>query len=311
MAPRSPNPKTSGDPDTREILAHIRRIEIKVKRRVQTSFAGAYHSIYRGRGIEFDEFKEYTPGDDTRAIDWNVTARSTHPWVRRFKEERDLTLMVVLDASASLRFGSAGHRKSDVAAEVAAVLAFSGTRTGDRVGLIRFTDRVESFLPARKGRSQALRLIREVLYGSSQSPGTSLTEALDFLNIVQRRRTAVFLISDLMAPDFMGQLAPVARRHDLTVIRVLDSHEEKLPALGFLNFVDSESGERRLVDTTDRAFQQKFGIGAEGKGSPWVRQMKALGVDLLTLRTDGTHLDELMAHFHKRAGKRGRGKPPA
>lgn len=293
------------DSPPKDFLARIQKVEIRVRRKVHTAFAGAYHSMYRGRGIEFDEFKEYTPGDDTRAIDWNVTARSTHPWIRRFKEERDLTLLILLDASASLQFGGSGQRKCDVAADVAAVLGFSATHTGDRVGLVRFTDRVESFLPPRKGRSQAMRVIRDVLFGETRSKGTDLKEVLDFLTIVQRRRTAVFLISDLMAPDFMGHLAPVTRRHDVTVIRILDVREEKLPSLGFIHFRDAESGELRLVDTKDRGFQTAYGRSVDTENSPWARKMKALGVDLLTLRTDGKHLDTLMTHFNDRARRRG------
>src|SRR6516165_8875515 len=231
-----------------EILRQIRRLQLKARRAVENLLGGEYHSVFKGTGIAFEEVREYQPGDDIRSIDWNVTARMGHPFVKRFIEERELTLMLVVDCSGSLRFGSRSQQKREVAAEIAAVLAFSAVSNNDRVGLLQFTDRVERFVPPRKGTRHVLRLIRDVLFYEPVRRGTSLKVALDFLNRVLRRRTIVFLLSDFLDEDFGQALKRAGRRHDLVAIRIADPGEERLPAFGLLELEDAETGGRVLID---------------------------------------------------------------
>jgi uncharacterized protein (DUF58 family) len=297
----TPREKRKREERTREILRQIRRIEVRVRRKVNTVFAGAYHSSYRGRGMEFDEFKEYTPGDDVRAIDWNVTARTGRPWVRRYREERELTALLLFDASASQEFGSAGRLKSSVAAEAAAVLAFSAAQNGDKTALVRFTDRIESYLPPKKGRPQALRVLRDILFAPVKSKGTSVDAGLEFVERTQKKRAAVFILSDLLSPPFMDRLTRCARRHDVTVLRLTDPREEELPSVGLLEFRDAETGENRLVDTGDKKWVGRFRDIHRAAGGKWEKDLARIGVDYLPLRTDGSHLDDLVKFFHRKS----------
>lgn len=234
----------------RETLKKIRRIEIRTRRAVQDVFAGRYHSIFKGLGMEFQEVREYVPGDDIRSLDWNVTARTGVPHIKKFIEERERTVMLLVDVSASNRFGSTRQLKRDLAAEVAAVLAFSAIANHDRVGLILFTDRVEKHVPPRKGPTHVLRVISEILAAQPRSPRTDLEPALRYLNHVVRRRAIVFLLSDFVAPPCEQLLRVTARRHDLISLIIGDKRERSLPAVGWVDFADAETGRRLWVDTS-------------------------------------------------------------
>ncbi|HOU22139.1 MAG: DUF58 domain-containing protein [Kiritimatiellae bacterium] len=234
----------------RETLRKIRRIEIRTRRSVNDVFAGRYHSVFKGQGMEFQEVREYVPGDDIRSIDWNVTARTGAPHVKKFTEERELTVMLLVDVSASNRFGSTLQLKRDLAAEVAAVLAFSAITNHDRVGVILFSDRVEKHIPPRKGTTHVLRVISEILNARPASPRTDLEPALRYLNRVVRRRSVAFLISDFIAPPCDHLLRVTARRHDLVSVIVDDKRESALPAVGLVDFEDAETGQRLLLDTS-------------------------------------------------------------
>src|SRR5207237_231114 len=232
----------------REVIRQIRRLQLKARRAVEDLLGGEYHSVFKGTGIAFEEVREYQPGDDIRAIDWNVTARIGHPFIKRFIEERERTVILLVDASGSNQFGTQQQQKREVAAELAAVLAFSAISNNDKVGLIVFTDRVERFVPPRKGSRHVLRLIRDVLFFQPAHRGTSLRVGLDFLNRLLHRRTIVFLLSDFLDQDFEQSLKRTARHHDLIAIHITDPREEELPSVGLLELEDAETGERVLLD---------------------------------------------------------------
>jgi uncharacterized protein (DUF58 family) len=234
----------------REIVRKIRRIQITTNRLVNESLGGEYHSVFKGRGMEFDEVREYQHGDDVRMIDWNVTSRAGHPFVKRYVEERELTVMLLVDASASGAFGSFEKTKGEVAAEISALLAFSATKNNDRVGAILFTDRVEKFIPPRRGSTHVLRVIRELLYHRPKGQGTCIQLALEHLNLVVRKRAVVFLISDLLDQGFERALKVAHRRHDVVIIQIVDPRERELPDVGILEMKDAETGEVVCIDTS-------------------------------------------------------------
>ena len=247
----------------REVIRQIRRLQLTARRAVEDLLGGEYHSVFKGTGIAFEEVREYQPGDDIRTIDWNVTARMGHPFIKRFIEERELTVLLAVDCSGSHQFGTRAQQKREVAAELAAVLAFSAISNNDRVGLVQFTDRIERFLPPRKGTRHVLRLIRDVLFYQPEHRGTSLREGLDFLNRVLHRRTIVFLLSDFLDRGFESSFKRTGRRHDLIAIRISDPREEDLPAVGLLELEDAETGERLLLDTNSAAVRDAFRAAAE------------------------------------------------
>src|ERR1700752_4727182 len=237
---------------TTEILKKIRTLEIKTRGLVEAAFAGNYHSVFKGRGLNFEDVREYQPGDEMRAIDWNVTARMGNAFVKKFTEERELTVMLVVDVSASGNFGSTTQSKRELAAEVACLLAFSAIRNNDKVGLLLFTDRVELFIPPKKGRSHPLRLIREILFFEPAGRGTDPALALDSLNKIVTRRAVVFFISDFQAPDFSDTLGVTGRRHDFIAIRIQDERERALPNVGIITLEDAETGEQIELKPADR-----------------------------------------------------------
>src|SRR5580704_12259082 len=236
----------------REVVNQIRRLQLRARRAVEDMLGGEYHSVFKGVGMAFEEVREYQPGDDIRAIDWNVTARIGHPFIKRFIEERELTVMLLVDCSGSNQFGTRLQQKREVAAELAALLAFCAVSNNDKVGLVAFTDRVERFVPPRKGTRHVLRLIRDVLFYEPVRRGTSLKGGLDFVNRVLRRRTIVFLLSDFQDEGFEPAFKRAGRRHDLIAVRIGDPREEELPAVGLLELQDAETGEHLLLDTADR-----------------------------------------------------------
>jgi uncharacterized protein (DUF58 family) len=286
--------------DPREILRKIRRLELRTRRLVESSFAGQYQSVFKGRGMNFEEVRPYTPGDEIRAIDWNVTARTGEPYIKKFTEEREMTVMIVLDVSASGDFGSVRESKREMAAEVAAILAFSAIHNNDKVGLLLFSDRVELFIPPKKGRIHILRLIREMLFFSPKGRGTDLSGALEYMNKVVTRRAVVFVISDFLTGDFTRPLTVSAKRHDMVALTVLDPAEEALPDVGVILLEDPETGEQIEVDTSRRAITGNYERLAAQRFKELGSLFGSRGVDMVQLRTDTDYLPVLRSFFDRR-----------
>jgi uncharacterized protein (DUF58 family) len=289
-------------PDARvaEILKKVQRIQIVANRTVNDLFAGQYKSVFRGRGMEFDEVRQYQPGDDIRTIDWNVTARTGDCFVKLFSEERELTVLFLVDISASGVFGSTRQSKLDLVVEVAALLMFSALKNNDKVGLIKFCDDVLEFLPPRKGKSHVLHIIRQLVAVQPVARETNLTAALDFLNRVQKRRAVAFLISDFLSPSARRTLAVTKRRHDLTAITVSDPREHELPDVGFVVLQDPETGEVVELDTRHRAVRALFATRAAQRTRGLADELKKTGVDQLAIDTRGDYLASLRRFFNMR-----------
>jgi uncharacterized protein (DUF58 family) len=285
---------------TQEILKKIRSLEIKTRGLVETDFAGDYHSVFKGRGMNFEEVREYQPGDEIRTIDWNVTARLGSPFVKKFTEERELTVMLIVDVSASGNFGSTSQSKRELAAEVACLLAFSAIRNNDKVGLLLFSDRLELFITPRKGRSHTLRIIREILFFEPVGRGTDAAAALDHLNKIVTRRAVVFLISDFQAKDFSRELAVTARRHDLIALRIQDEREMTLPNIGILTLEDAETRDQIEINTADRNVRARFAAAAEEKQTELKRVLRQNRIDRIDLRTGDDYLPALRTFFKNR-----------
>src|SRR5271155_158519 len=250
---------------TREILKKVRQVELRTRRLVTDALAGEYHSVFKGRGMDFDEVREYSPGDEVRLIDWNVTARTGTPFIKKLREERELTILLAVDVSASGKFGSNLQSKRERAAEVASVLAFSAIRNRDKVGLLLFTDDIEQYVPPNKGRTHVLRVIRDILFHAPRRTGTDVAAALDFINDVLRRRAVVFVISDFIeSPEaferLRRQLRLTNQRHDLVLLHLRDRHEEELPAVGLLTLEDPETGEVMEIDTDSKGVRHGFAL---------------------------------------------------
>jgi uncharacterized protein (DUF58 family) len=287
----------------KEIIKKIRRIQITTNRMVSDVFAGEYQSVFKGRGMEFDEVREYQPGDEVRDIDWNVTARYGRPFIKKFVEEREQTVMLLVDASGSSRFGSRDRFKSELAAELCAVLAFSAIRNKDKVGLIIFTDRIEKFVPPAKGSRHVLRVIREVLYFQPEGEGTDISLALDYLNRVTRRRSIAFLVSDFEADGYEKTLTIANKRHDMIAVIVKDPRERELPPVGLINLRDAETGEDCLVDTSDTNLRQQYREEEERKEEATVKLLRGGGIDFMRVSTDQPYVPELMRFFKRRERK--------
>jgi uncharacterized protein (DUF58 family) len=284
----------------REVLRQIRRLQLKARRAVEDILGGEYHSVFKGTGIVFEEVRAYQPGDDIRTIDWNVTARMGQPFIKRFVEERELTVVLLVDGSGSQSFGTRLQQKREVAAELAAVLAFSAISNNDKVGLIQFTDKVEHFVPPRKGIRHVLRLIRDVLFFQPQRRGTSLREGLDYLNRVLRRRAIVFVLSDFLDEGYERSLKRAGRRHDLVAVRITDPREEELPAVGLLELEDAETGACVLVDTSSRVVRAAHAEAARQRRETIRQLTRSAAIDLIEVTTDGSHLDALIRFFKLR-----------
>jgi uncharacterized protein (DUF58 family) len=283
-----------------EVIRQIRRLQLRARRAVEDLLGGEYHSVFKGTGIAFEEVREYLPGDDVRTIDWNVTARMGHPFIKRFVEERELTVALAVDCSGSQQFGTRLQQKREVAAELGAVLAFSAISNNDKVGLLQFTDRAEHFLPPAKGTRHVLRLIRDILFFQPRHRGTCLREGLDYLNRVLRRRAIVFLLSDFLDHDFERSLKRSGRRHDLIAIRITDPREAELPAVGLLEVEDAETGQRLLVDTRSAKVRETFADHARRRTQALRQLMRSAQVDFIEVSTDGGHLDQLIHFFQMR-----------
>ena len=285
----------------REILKQVRRIEISTRGLVNEVFSGEYHSVFKGRGMNFAEVREYQYGDDIRSIDWNVTARNGSPFVKIFEEERELTVMLVVDVSASGDFGSRERLKGEVAVEICALLAFSAIKNNDKVGLIIFSDRIEKFVPPRKGRRHVLRVLRELLYHRPEGRGTDITGALEYLTHVQRKKAVTFLVSDFRDEGFDKALAVAGRRHDLIAVRLGDVRERELPPLGYLGLEDPETGERIVVNTSDPEFRMAFAARVANERSDLDRAMRKSKVDVIDIETGQPYVRPLMRFFQERA----------
>ena len=292
--------------DTKELLKKVRRIEISIRGVVNEVFAGEYHSVFKGRGMEFAEVREYQPGDDVRNIDWNVSARMSHPFVKVFDEERELTVMILFDSSSSESFGSIQQQKGQVAVEIAALLASSAIKNNDKVGLIIFGDRIEKFVPPRKGRKHVLRVIRELLYFAEESDirpstETNITAALEYLNQILKRRATVFLISDFLAEGFERDLQIANRRHDLVAIHIIDPLEERLPSVGLLELEDLETGETILLDTSVSEVRETISSSVYSERSKLERLFKSIGVDYIDIYTNQSYIKPITRFFRLRA----------
>ena len=287
----------------KEILDKVRLIEIHTRSMVNNLFAGEYHSVFKGRGMEFAEAREYQPGDDVRHIDWNVTARVGEPFIKIFDEERELTVMLVVDASASGAFGSHQQMKGEVGVEVSALLAFSAIKNNDRVGLLIFTDEVEVFVPPKKGRKHVLRVIRELLYFQPQGCRTEIGGALEYLGRVLHRRSVVFVISDFLDRGYEVALQHLSRRHDLIAVSLSDPREWSLPNVGFINLQDAETGEQVLVDSGAKAVREFFAAEQRAAAACRSALFRKIGVDEISIDASRPYVDPLIHFFRARASR--------
>jgi uncharacterized protein (DUF58 family) len=286
-----------------EMLRKVKRIEIRTRRLVNESLAGEYHSVFKGRGMEFAEVREYQPGDDVRSIDWNVTSRMGHPYVKKYVEERELTVLLLFDASSSGQFGTFRQTKREMAVEVAALLAFSAIKNNDRVGLIIFTDRIEKFIPPKKSREHGLRVIREVLYFRPRGAGTDIKRALEFLNRVISKRCVVFLLSDFYSSDYERILRVANKKHDVICLSVSDPRELDLPDTGLLQLEDAETGKEILIDTSDEVVRSIFSRLSRKDRKNRDDMFKSVGIDAVNIRTDEPYEKPLVHFFQMRARK--------
>ncbi|HDH87535.1 MAG TPA: DUF58 domain-containing protein [Desulfobacteraceae bacterium] len=284
----------------KEILKQIRRIQITTSRMVTDVFAGQYQSVFKGRGMEFDEVRQYFPGDDVRSIDWNVTARTGEPYIKQFVEERELTVMFLLDLSASGYFGTVNKLKRQLAAEICSLLTFAAIQNNDKVGLIAFTDRIEKFVPPRKGLRHGLRIVREALYLEPQSKKTNISGALEYLSRVSRRRTVSFIISDFYDDGFEKLLSITNKRHDITAITITDPKEIDLPNVGIITLCDPETGNETLVDTSNQTIRRQFNENAMRIFEERLRCFKRINVDSVDIRTNIPYRKVLFSFFRVR-----------
>jgi Uncharacterized conserved protein (some members contain a von Willebrand factor type A (vWA) domain) len=280
-----------------DLIKKIRRIQIQTTHLANDILAGAYRSAFKGKGMEFEEVREYQPGDDVRSIDWNVTARMNHPYVKNFREERELSVTLVVDVSSSTRFGSGNELKNELIAEVAAVIAFSAIKNNDKTALILFTDRVEKYLPPKKGTRHVLRVIRELLTHTPEHQGTNIGNALSFLGKVQQRAGVCFLISDFICPDFTHEASIISRRHDLVPIAIVDPADSRLPEMNLVSFHDLESRTTRLIDTSSRVVRESLQSTTQNRLASQKSEMLKLGTEICTINTDAPYIPQLRKYF--------------
>jgi uncharacterized protein (DUF58 family) len=288
----------------KELLKKIRRIQIHTSRVVNDALAGQYHSVFKGRGMEFEEVRAYQIGDDVRTIDWNVSARYGHPFVKMYREERELTVMLLVDMSRSHLFGTHDQLKRELAAEVCATLAFSAIKNNDKVGLICFTDQVEKFVPAKKGTTHVLRVIRELLYHQPQGTGTDLAAAFDYLNRVTTRRSVVFLVSDFQASGYETSMSIAKRRHDIIPICIADRWEAELPDVGLVELLDAETGQSVVVDTSSKRLRQEYRAAAQAAATQRDQLFRRMDIDSVRVSTGEPFDEPLRRFFRKREARR-------
>ena len=304
-------------PDPKELIKKVRRIQIQTRDTVNDLFAGQYHSTFKGRGMEFEEVREYMPGDDIRTIDWNVTAKMGTPFVKQYREERELTILLAIDVSESGTFGSTKRSKRERLAELGALLAFSANRNGDKVGLLLFSDQTEQYLPPNKGQKHVLRILREILFHPNQSKKTDLNEGLRFINRVMRRRAVVFLLSDFIIPEYIEQeesvedlffkeLAATRRRHDLVCARIHDPCELEIPDFGIVHLEDCKSGEKIHLNTSSRNFREEYQKLNKEYREEFEKRLRRRGVDHFEFSTDSDYVGALQEFFRMREIRRNR-----
>ncbi len=286
--------------DTKELLKKVRKIEIKTRRLSDHIFGGEYHSTFKGRGMTFSEVRQYQFGDDVRSIDWNVTARYNEPFVKVFEEERELTMMLMVDISGSELFGTEQQFKNEVVTEIAATLAFSATQNNDKIGLILFSDQIELFIPPKKGRSHVLRIIRELIEFEPESKQTNIAEALKFLTNVMKKKAIVFVLSDFIADDYERTMKIVSGKHDVTGIRVYDKREEEIPNLGVVQMQDEETGELMLVNTTSKKVRHNYAKFYRDKVDYFKNTFSRSGAGTIDCRVDESYVKKLLGYFKRR-----------
>jgi len=286
--------------ETKEILKKVRKIEIKTRRLSDHIFGGEYHSSFKGRGMTFSEVRQYQFGDDVRAIDWNVTARYNEPYIKVFEEERELTMMLMVDVSGSELFGTSTQFKKDTVTEIAATLAFSATQNNDKVGLILFSDDIELFIPPKKGKSHVLRIIRELIEFKPKSTKTNIAVALKFLSSVMKKKAIVFMLSDFMDEDYEKTLKIASSKHDLTGIRVYDKHDEEIPNLGMVPMLDAETGDVQLINTSSKSVRTSYKANALRLADYYTNMFKRSGAGTVNTRADENYVKKLLGYFkHK------------
>lgn len=286
--------------DTKELLKKVRKIEIKTRRLSNHVFGGEYHSTFKGRGMTFSEVREYQFGDDVRSIDWNVTARYNEPFVKVFEEERELTMMLVVDVSGSELFGSKQQFKKEIITEIAATLAFSATQNNDKIGLLLFSDQMELFIPPKKGRSHVLRIIRELLEFEPQGKNTNLAEALKYVTSVIKKKAIIFVLSDFMADDYQRTLKIVSGKHDVTGIRVYDEREESIPNVGLVQMLDRETGEMIMVNTGSKSVRQAYTAYFKDRENYFRDSFSKSGAGMISTRVDEGYVKKLLGYFKTR-----------
>lgn len=284
----------------KDILKKIQQIEIHTRRLVNEAFIGEYHSVFKGRGMEFDAVREYQPGDEIRTIDWNVTARMGRPFIKRYVEERELTVMLLVDVSASGNFGSVKQLKNEIAIEVCALLAFSAIKNNDKVGMIMFTDRIEKFIPPKKGTKHVLRVIRELLCTEPAGKGTNISVALEYMDKISTRRAICFVVSDFIANDYAHALRIANKRHDVIAIPIIDPREQELPNVGFIELRDAESDEILLVDTANPLARKEFGALHARQKQERSRLFRSMGVDEIIIGTNRHYVEPIVRFFRLR-----------
>lgn len=284
----------------KEVLKKIRRIEIRTKKLVNDLFSGEYHSTFKGQGMEFEEVRQYEPGDDIRLIDWNVTARTGYPYIKKFREERELSVVLLVDASSSGQFGTRERFKNEIAAELSALLAFSAIKNNDKVGLIIFTDRIEKFIPPQKGRAHVLRLIREILYFRPTARGTDIAGALEYFNRVIKRKSVVFLISDFLSEGFYKPLQIANNKHDIIAVKITDPRETDFDSVGLIELEDAETGEVFMIDTSSKEFRREFAARAQEDTLNLKKGFQLIDLDFINIRTDQSYIVPLINFFRIR-----------
>lgn len=287
-----------------DILRQIRRLQLRAKRAVQSRLAGEYHSAFKGTGLSFEDVREYQPGDDIRGIDWNVTARTGFPFVKRYVEERELTVILAVDLSGSQRFGTQASTKRAVAAELAALVAFCAINNQDRVGLLAFTDRIERFVPPGKGTRHVLRILRDILFFEPEGRRTDLKLAFDHLNTVQKRRAIVFAFGDFLGENFAESFKRSGRQHDLIAVRTVDSREESWPAAGLIQLQDAETDEPILIDTSSAKFRAAFAERAETRRMDFQKLVRSARAESMEVTTGGDHFETMLQFFRRRDRRR-------
>lgn len=286
--------------ETKDLLKKVRKIEIKTRRLSDHIFGGEYHSTFKGRGMTFSEVRQYQFGDDVRSIDWNVTARYNEPFVKVFEEERELTMMLLVDVSGSEIFGTVQSFKKDIITEIAATLAFSATKNNDKIGVILFTDQIELYIPPKKGSSHVLRIIRELIEFKPQSKKTDLTQALKFLSNVMKKKAIVFILSDFMTDDYERTMKIIGKKHDVTGIRVFDQREEEIPNLGMVQMQDQETGELLLVNTKSKSVRRNYAVFHRERVNYFRETFSRSGAGAFSTRVDENYVKKLLGYFKRR-----------